>query len=344
MKKIILSITLMFFFSALFAQENESKGKVYFGFNTGYSIPVAKTTVGSPRVEVGKSILEFNNQDGTYSEENPFGTRGAGFSLAGNVGYLFTNNFGIEMEFSYLRSSRILDASRNETNSAGRNYFTEQHSYTNMFRVSPMLVVQGNPNKKFTPYAKFGILLPLAGKTVVEVDIIDQTGQSAASLMPVLNEDLYNELVAEGFDGVPIPTESYIKAKTAGSFSVGFTSRIGCNYNINKNWAINAELQMNMLSIKAKETEFVEFNSQVDPTALAFAETALGHEVQGTYTMDDIPEILRLTVYQNEITEDSNTSYNPVRKDEAFNQLTFRDSYNSFGLAIGFKYTFNSKK
>jgi len=340
MKKIILPIVAMLFVFTIDAQTDENFTKFYFGLNTGYTMPVANSTVGSPRSEVGMSILNFNLDEGTYSEENPFGSRGAGYTVSANFGYLFTENFGVEMEFSFLRSSRILDASRNETNTSGNNYFAEQHSYTNMFRAAPMLVVQGNPNKKFTPYAKFGILLPLMGKTVVEVDIHDEIGELASNLLPVLNEDLYNELVAIGLADAPIPSESYIKAKTSGSFSVGFASRIGCNYNINDKWSINAELQMNMLTIKAHETEFVDFESVVDENIIAFSESILGHEVQGTYTMDDIPEILKLTVYQDEITETSNTTYDPARKDEAFDQLTFRDSYNSFGLTVGFKYNF----
>ena len=145
---------------------------------------------------------------------------------------MFNNNFGIEMEFSFLRSAKILDGSRDETsiiNTVERNYFAEQYSYTNMFRAAPLLVVSGNPNKKFVPYAKFGVLLPLAGKTIVEVTINDETGELADQLLPILNKELSDKL--NGLrDSIPfvIPTESFIKAKTAGAFSVGFTAKMGC--------------------------------------------------------------------------------------------------------------------
>ena len=253
------------------------------------------------------------------------------------------------MEFSFLRSTKILDASRDETsviNGVVRNYFAEQHSYTNMFRAAPLLVVSGNPEKKFVPYAKFGVLLPLAGKTIVEVNINDETGELADQLLPILDQDLSDKL--NGIrDSIPfvIPTESYIKAKTSGAFSVGFTAKMGCNYNINDRWALFGEMEMNMLSIKSNETEFVDFSSKVSNEGLVFlAEQLLGESIQSEFSYYDLPEILRLTQYQNEITETSNNSYDVnapnFDRNSPYNQVNFRDNYNSFGLMLGFRYKF----
>lgn len=348
MKKYCVALLSLFLINSVSAQDsNENDSKFYFGFKTGYTIPVAKSTVGSPRSEVGNRILKVDESGKyTFSEKNPFGSRGAGLTFAGNFGYMFNPTFGIEMEFSFLRSSRILDASKDETSVNGTNYFSEQHSNTNMFRAAPMLVVRANPNKKFVPYAKFGILLPLAGKTVVEVKIKDTTGKLADELLPVLDEALYNDIqhISDSLGiNVAIPTDNYIKAKTAGSFSVGFAARMGVEYNISKNWSVFGELEFNMLTIKAKETKFTEFSSKVsDEGIVAFAETQLGREVKSEYGFSDLPEILKLTVYQNEITEASNSSYDPTRKNESFDQLTFRDNYNSFGIMLGFRYKFNN--
>lgn len=343
MKKICL---LVFIFVALIlnAQEettkNKKKGRAYFTIKTGYTFPVAKTTVGSPKPELGKLLFVNNQQTGDYSEKQPFGTRGAGFQVAGAVGYMFTDNFGLEMEISYLRSTKILDATRNETDANGRNYYAEQHSYTNMARMAPMLVVSGNPHKKFTPYGKFGILLPFAGKTVVEATINDETGVMAANTLPILNKELADSIASHGLN-IPIPTETYIKAKTAGQFSIGFAARVGCTYNINSKWSIFAEAEMNMLTIKAKDTKFTDFSSKTPEELIEVAELLLGMEnIKSEYGMEDIPEILRVTEYQNEITENSNTTYDYTRKDEPLQQLTFRDSYNSFGFMLGFKYNF----
>lgn len=331
----------------LSAQDTETNKGLYFGLKAGYSIPVAKSTVGSPRPEVGNRILiSSDTPSSTYSEKNPFGTRGAGTTVAGSIGYMFSDNFGIEMEFSFLRSAKILDASRNETqtDSSGisRVYASEQHSYTNMFRAAPMLVVSGNPDKKFVPYAKFGILLPLAGKTIVEVNIDDETGQTANELLPVLNTELADSIASKGLS-IPIPTTSHIKAKTAGAFSLGFTAKMGGAYNINDRWSVFGELEMNMLTIKAKETEFVEFSAEVPEALAILAESLLEIDnIQYEYGYYDLPEILRLTTYEDEITETSNSTYSAARKNEPYQQLTFRDNYNSFGLMLGVRYKFKS--
>lgn len=351
MRILYTALVVMLFVLCVQAQDDDKSHKgLYFGFKAGYTIPVAKSTIGSPRSEVGDRIL-VSSTVGTYdfSEKNPFGSRGAGAQVAGSVGYMFNNNFGIEMEFSFLRSARILDGSRDETsliNGVERNYFAEQHSYTNMFRAAPLLVVSGNPGKKFVPYAKFGVLLPLAGKTIVEVNIKDETGELADELLPILNRDLSDKL--NGIrDSIPfvIPTESFIKAKTAGAFSLGFTAKMGCSFNVSERWSIFGEVEMNMLTIKAKETEFVEFSSNVSNDGLIFlAEQLLGESIQSEYGYSDLPEILRVTAYENEITETSNGSYDvnspSFDKNSPYNQVTFRDNYNSFGIMIGFRYKF----
>lgn len=346
--KLLSTIFCSLFFVFLFAQES-GKG-LFFSFKGGYSIPVSKSTIGSPRSEVGNRIL-VNSEEGsyTYSEKNPFGSRGAGASVAGSVGYMFNNHFGFEFEVSFLRSTKILDGSRDETIvkfNESYNYFAEQFSYTNMLRVSPMLVVSGNPNKKFIPYAKMGIVLPLAGKTVVEVTINDGIGILADELLPVIDPQLSSDLlVALDSVRIPIATNSYIKAKTSGAFSLGFTSRLGCAYVINDRWQIFGEVEMNMLTIKSKETKFTEATIEVtDEKLIVLAETILGREIQSVYDFYDLPEILRLTVYQNEITESSNSSYNissmNYDRNAPFEQVTFRDNYNSFGLQLGVKYKF----
>ncbi|MCB9256383.1 MAG: outer membrane beta-barrel protein [Chitinophagales bacterium] len=346
MKTLKLNLLFSILFLVSYAQEGDSKnGRMYFTFKAGYSIGVANSTIGSPRSEVGNRIL-VSSTDGDYSfsQKNPFGSRGAGAQIATSFAYMISKNFGVEMEFSFLRSSKILDASRDETNDQGFNYFAEQYSYTNMFRAAPMLVVSGSPDNKFIPYAKFGILLPLAGKTIVEVNINDGIGELAEQILPLINP----ELAAE-FEDLPIgiPTTSFIKAKTAGSFSVGFAARLGCEYAFNSNWSIFGEMEMNMLTIKAKETKFTEFSTEVPAELVAVAEQILDKEpgsIQGTYGLYDLPEILRLTVYENEITEASNYTYDvnspSFNKDAPFQQVTFRDNYNSFGLMFGFKYRF----
>lgn len=346
MKNIVFILLLCVLGNYIVAQNiNTSKG-IYFGLKTGYTIAVAKSTIGSPRSEVGNRIIFSSNEGGfSYSEKNPFGSRGAGIIIAGSVGYMFSENFGLEMELSFLRGTQILDASRNESlldtiGNSTRRYFSEQFSYTNMLRASPMLVVSGDPSKKFIPYAKFGVLLPLAGKTIIEVNINDETGELAKDLLPVLNTELADSIASKGLN-IPITTTSNIKAKTSGVFSLGFTAKFGGAYKVNNKWLIFGELEMNMLSVKSKETEFVDFYAEVPEALVLLAESFLEIDnIQNVYGFEDLPEILRLTIYEDEITESSNSTYTSERKNEPFQQLTFRDNYNSFGLLLGIRYMF----
>ena len=346
MKNIVFILLLCVLSNYIFAQDiNTSKG-IYFGLKTGYTIPVAKSTIGSPRTEVGNRIIFSSNEGGfSYSEKNPFGSRGAGIIIAGSVGYMFSENFGLEMELSFLRGTQILDASRDEyvldtIGNSTRRYFSEQFSYTNMLRAAPMLVVSGDPSKKFIPYAKFGVLLPMAGKTIVEVNINDETGELANDLLPVLNTELADSIASKGIY-IPIPTISNIKAKTSGAFSLGFTAKFGGAYSINDRWLVFTELEMNMLTVKTKETEFTDFYAEVPEELTIVAETILEIDnIQNIYGFDDIPDILRLTIYEDELTESSNSTYTSARKNEPYQQLTFRENYNSFGLLLGIRYTF----
>ena len=346
MKNIVFILFLCVLTNHIFGQNiNTTKG-IYFGLKTGYTIPVAKSTIGSPRTEVGNRIIFSSDEGGfSYSEKNPFGSRGAGIIIAGSVGYMFSENFGLEMELSFLRGTQILDASRDEyvldtIGNSTRRYFSEQFSYTNMLRAAPMLVVSGDPSKKFIPYAKFGVLLPMAGKTIVEVNINDETGELANDLLPVLNTELADSIASKGIY-IPIPTISNIKAKTSGAFSLGFTAKFGGAYSINDRWLVFTELEMNMLTVKTKETEFTDFYAEVPEELTIVAETILEIDnIQNIYGFDDIPDILRLTIYEDELTESSNSTYTSARKNEPYQQLTFRENYNSFGLLLGIRYTF----
>ena len=98
---------------------------------------------------------------------------------------------------------------------------------------------------------------------------------------------------------------------------------------------------MNMLTVKTKETEFTDFYAEVPEELTIVAETILEIDnIQNIYDFDDIPEILRLTIYEDELTESSNSTYTSARKNEPYQQLTFRENYNSFGLLLGIRYTF----
>lgn len=350
----VFYIISFFIYQPILSQENSSDGMngLYVQWKAGFTFPVSQSTIGSPRSEVGDKLIAASFENGAlkYSEKNPFGSRGAGGTIGGSVGYMFSENFGAELEFTFIRTLQITDAEQSiDTSALSRTYYAQQVSHTNMFRAAPMVVVTGNSGKKIRPYAKFGLLIPLAGATVATLNLVDETGELADNLFPVLDEELYNDVDSVGRsllgDNFAIPTTSVIEAKTYGQFSLGFTSKIGAEMQLSDKWSFFGEMEMNMLTVKAKQTKITSFNSTVSNEALVgLAEQRLGREIQSLFTLEDIPEILRLTNYENEITESSNSTYDvsssTYNRSNPYEQLTFRDNYNSFGFMIGVKYRF----
>jgi hypothetical protein len=334
--------------------ETTTYKKFYMNVKAGFSIPASKSTIGSPREEIGKEISFIRGSNGNISEQsitNPFNSRGAGATFAASFGYMMHENFGIEMELSFLRSTEILNASR-DIDTTGQRFFAEHTSHTKMLRLSPMLVVTGSSNMKVRPYAKFGIILPFAGGTFSSLTFDDKTGALSENLLPIINPDAYqslNEIREENeiYRNLIIPTKSSANATTLGQFSVGFATRFGAEFKLNDKLALFGELEVNMLTIKAKKTTITKFKSEISDAqliALAQSEQFFGPDFQYIYTLDDLPEIIRITNYVNEITENSNYSYDTnspnFNKNKGYDQLTFRDNYNSFGILVGLKYSF----
>lgn len=346
---IYLSI-LFFIFQSLNAQETKVS-KFYVDFKTGYSIPVANGSIGSPLEDVGQFILNLRgNQSGdiiSKSVKNPYNSRGAGFTLATSFGYEITENFGVELEMSFVRSNTIVNASQ-DVDTAGLNFNANHTSHTIMFRAAPMLVVSGNKDLKFRPYAKFGLLIPFVGQINSDIQISDETGTLSRNLLPSLNPELAASIAENNvFAGAAIPTETNIRAVSNGAFSIGFASRIGVAYQLSNKISIIAELEMNMLTIKSKRSEVKDFNTRVTNEALvAFASSNENLvNFQSEYDINDLPDIIRFTNYVDEITEMSNGSYSDTEaqgydRNKPREQLNFRDSFNSFGILLGLRYSF----
>jgi opacity protein-like surface antigen len=335
-KQICLLLGILFFTFSLKAQEEGKNSKFSVDFKTGYTFAVAKSGIGSPLETIGQNIVEIEGEKTSIT--NPYNTRGAGYTLSGSFGYEITENFGVELEFSFLRSSKILNASQDVVTSSGLVFQAEHNSHTIMLRATPLLVVSANKDLKFRPYAKFGLLIPFYGKIVSNISYNDQLGIIAEDLLPSLNPDLVENVIEnENIDisYSDIESEANLKANTNGTFSIGFASRLGVAYKVSKNISLIGEMEMNMLTIKSKKTEVKEFQSSSSINGVEAA----------SYTVDDLPEIIRQTNYINEITEMSNSSYNDTslpgyQRDSPKEQLNFRNNFNSFGFTFGVRYSF----
>lgn len=345
MKKISTILLSMLLIGSMSAQETtaektkDNRDKHIVSFRFGYSIPVSQSQIGSPReAEIGKTFKEMKPDGTIVSEKQSYGSRGAGFNISLAYEYMITQNISVGMDFVYLHTLGINDAFILVKAGSNQPYYANQDSYTSMFRATPMVGIYANENLLIRPYAKFGLIIPLAGATYASLTIEDETGSAFDELMPVIDNALFEQIEETG-TGVPVPTNSYIEATTSGAFSLGFDARLGIQYNIMDHLNVFFELNMQMLSVKAHQTTITKFESGTTEDFKALG-AVLGIDVKD-YTLDDIPEYLRVTTYVNEINENSNVhgtaSYD---REKSAEQLGFRDNYNAFGFMVGVKYGF----
>ncbi len=213
MKKIFIAAILLLAFSA--NQTLEAQAYIRAGAGAGFG--VTKDAFAIP-------ALTRNDQGIVVSQRTIFGSFGQGtrFALAG--GYMITPNFGVELEFYYFNGFKQEYGSELQSN--GTNYIRTGYSY--QVRATPSLVVQAETGK-FKPYARFGVLLPLMGQTIIEEN---WTYANQKSREKQTNVD--------------------------GKFSVGLESSMGVVYSLTENLGIYIEATFTGLRIKSDKAEVVK--------------------------------------------------------------------------------------
>ncbi|WP_424000075.1 hypothetical protein [Maribacter sp. IgM3_T14_3] len=165
---------------------------------------------------------------------------------------------------------------------------------------------------KFTNniYGRFGALLKLGGKTE---GVIYQ-------------KSVFSEAEAEAF-GVPEGSysETNYKEDFHGHFPLGFVGALGYKYDLDSNFSLFAEVEYYGISLKRKDSEIAEFNTDVKLPDGTVA-------VSGLYTIDNLPEgINKKTTYVDEL---SNTNTDTSK------ELSQKVPYSSFGINFGITYKF----
>lgn len=174
MKNLKLKLTLVGLLissTGIFAQ------KFYISADAGYAFAI--------NGDVGEySNIDYTNIDNdvthVYSNESsyeavPF-SLGKGFNFGGAFGYMFTDNIGFELGFSYLQGSKTTgtrDGDVLKTNNNGdiynQNNKDVNSAYSQMFRITPTLVI--TPGfEKINPYGRFGAVVGF-GSYIKETEI-----------------------------------------------------------------------------------------------------------------------------------------------------------------------------
>ncbi|TDT45330.1 outer membrane protein with beta-barrel domain [Maribacter spongiicola] len=250
---------------------------------------------------IGSATMKLGERVNATSTENSYGSYGEGtnFQLRGT--YFFDDSFGFDLGVGYLHGTgqdiSIIDFPSTEVNAIAR---------ARAFGASASVVYKFTNNI----YGRFGALLKLGGKTE---GVIYQ-------------KSVFSEQEAEAL-GVPNGSysETNYKEDFHGHFPLGFVGALGYKYDLDSNFSLFAEVEYYGISLKRKDSEISEFNTDVKLPDGTVA-------VSGLYTIDNLPEgINNKTTYVDEL---SNTNT------DTSNELSQKVPYSSFGINFGITYKF----
>ncbi|WP_300021246.1 outer membrane beta-barrel protein [uncultured Maribacter sp.] len=250
---------------------------------------------------IGSATMKLGERINASSTENSYGSYGEGTNFQIRGTYFFDDSFGFDLGLGYLHGTdqdvSIVNLPNTEVNAVAR---------ARAFGASASVVYKFTNNI----YGRFGALIKLGGKTEGVI----------------FQKSVFSEQEAEAL-GVPNGSysETNYKEDFHGHFPLGFVGALGYKYDLDSNFSVFAEVEYYGISLKRKDSEISEFNTDVKLPDGTVA-------VNGFYSIDNLPEgINRNTTYVDEL---SNTNTDTTQ------ELSQKVPYSSFGLNIGITYKF----
>jgi opacity protein-like surface antigen len=157
------------------------------------------------------------------SRKNIYGTVGSGLTAQINLGYFINPHLRFDLGAYYLHG-----AERLSRRSVRPTETFESHVYTRQMRLTPSIVVQTG-HGMVQPFARFGIVMPLGGKTVSTETYSNDAGLSSEKITEI-----------------------------NGAFSLGFESGAGVVYQATEKLGISVECVYTGLRIKSAKATVVK--------------------------------------------------------------------------------------
>ena len=216
--------------------------------------------------------------------------RGGNLSIA--IGYRINPYISVDMGFNYLfgastRSTQVHD----DFGLLGAGTTIKQATWSAGASMMPSVTVYGaKPGWKVVPYVRAGLTLPIAGKTVHEIDVN-----------------------SPNFLGAYLLTSS-LRVETESQFSLGFNGAIGVQYTPVPLISIWAEINGNSLSVAAKTSTLTKYlvnstrySDNVSTSADRIAGTGNLPAALHAVSNDPLTQYSRVIEFVNEVTTSSNT-------------------------------------
>ncbi|MCI2228522.1 porin family protein [Polaribacter sp. MSW13] len=266
-----------------------SYAQLQVSLSSGYAL-------GSAGMKLGEKVnpLETKNSYGSYGE-------GSNVQLRGT--YFFNDSFGLDVSLGYLRGtdqtvSKVTLASM-EVDAVAR---------ARAFGASASVVYRFTNNV----YGRFGALIKVGGKTEAVV----------------YQKSVFSQAEA---DQIGVPLGSYSETNYIedfhGQFPLGFVAALGYKHELSSNFSIFVEAEYYGISLKRKDSELSEFNTDV---VLPNGNVA----VSGLYSLNNLPVgVYKKTTYVDDL-PNSNT--------DGSIKLAEKVPYSSFGINFGITYHFKN--
>ncbi len=204
MRKNVLLILVMFIAGSLSAQ-------LYVGGKLGYNFGAQKTAFTT-------TAADFKSIDVNFA------SLGQGLVPGLKVGYFLNDNWGVELGFDYFMGS-VISYNVVGFHPLAGSYLTTIELQSTQIRLSPQLVYKSDMGM----YGRFGMMLPVSGKTTANTTSV-------------------------------IGTKTYVKnMENKGTFSLGFTAALGYEYELSDALKLFGEFQYTGLAIKSKSSLVTEY-------------------------------------------------------------------------------------
>ncbi len=304
------------------------------------------------------------------SATNIYGSSAPGFNIGLGVGYMFNKYIGLDLGVYYTFGKSKLSEVRQEglpleLVGAGNqifsildaNIFQRYTHRSKQWRLNPAVIVRAGDGK-IAPYAKVGLVIPIAGRTYTDVEGTLRTSEIPTSIagFPI-----------PGFDsGVSLKGDVEAEAESFGKFSVGFDASLGLDVRVTDMISIFGEVNMTALTILSKETKVKRYDGvyYLDGSPLTLDDLADGintvidlinigglgiedfnYDALGLYeSIDDVPlsesHIIYLDALDSTTNQESGAYGNSFDPDQPANELARRDNFSSIGINIGVKFNF----
>ncbi len=245
-----------------------ASAQLYISAGLGYAVPQAGQTMYDTPIPyngfpTGFSGSRNNSSSGSsYTYNIKSASFSSGVQSAIGMGYMFSENIGVQLDASIGLSSTKYTFNDNNVNlntaaSPVAGYINTTQQAKTPVLLMPALVLQTGGNKT-NLYTRFGIALPLNTKITQ-----DQVMANAPGTGAIYVDDFTWQIKS--------------------SFSLGFTAAAGVRYKINDRFSIWGELSLLSMSLNIKEQDLqsltqngqsIPLSSYTYPTTIKFSKTA----------------------------------------------------------------------